>query len=149
MMARFDEVELQAVPAEVQEPAADAPAPPKIAKAPILRRLFALLTDLSLFAALTFALMPLLPASRDVLSLVALGGFIVIISFYYFVGSWMLWRKTVGGTIFDVRVVGEDGESMPLVSATMRWAAIWMSVMTCGIGFAIGLPSRLSSTRSV
>lgn len=147
-MARFDEVELEVV-ADSSPSRTDDGLKPVATKAPLLRRLFALLTDLSLFAALTFALLPLLPASRDLLSLIALGGFIVIVSFYYFVGSWMLWRKTVGGTIFDVRVVGEDGESMPLVSATMRWAAIWMSVMTCGVGFAIGLPSRLSSTRSV
>src|SRR3954471_13480131 len=114
-MARFDEVEFQAV--------ADTPVA-AAGKAPFVRRLLALLTDLSLFAALAFALKPLLPASRDAFSLVALAGFIVIISYYYFVGSWMLWRKTVGGTIFDVRVVAEDGESMPLASATMRWAAV-------------------------
>jgi uncharacterized RDD family membrane protein YckC len=148
MMARFDEVELQAVPVDVEGPAADVPPAQEIPKAPILRRAFALLTDLSLFAALTFALMPLVPASRDVLSIVALAGFIVIVSFYYFVGSWMLWRKTVGGTIFDVRVVGEDGDTMPLTAAVTRWAAMWMSVVTCGIGFVIGLPGRLSNTRS-
>jgi uncharacterized RDD family membrane protein YckC len=148
-VARFDEVELQAVPGNVEAEVPAAAAPQEVAKAPILRRVFAILTDLSLFAALTFALMPLVPASRDLLSLLALAGFVVIVSFYYFVGSWMLWRKTVGGTIFDVRVVGEDGESMPLASATMRWAALWVSVMTCGLGFVIGLPSRLSSTRSV
>jgi len=143
-MARFDEVELQAV--EVDVPAGDAPQ--RLTKAPRLRRLFALLTDLSLFAALTFALLPLLPASRHAFSIVALAGFIVVVSYYYFVGSWLLWRKTVGGTIFDVRVVAEDGESMPLVPATMRWIGMWLSVLTGGIGFVIGLPNRLSNTRS-
>jgi uncharacterized RDD family membrane protein YckC len=149
-VGRFDEQELHV--AAGFSPSSDGLKPittSHIAKASLLRRLFALLTDVSLFAALTFALMPLIPASRDVLSLVALAGFVIIVSYYYFVGSWMLWRKTVGGTIFDVRVVGEDGVSMPLKSATMRWAAMWMSVATCGAGFLVALPDRLSHTRSV
>jgi uncharacterized RDD family membrane protein YckC len=146
-MTRFDEIELQAVP--LGAVAADTAAPATArTSAPWLKRLLAFLTDLSLFAALAFALMPLVPASRDILSVAALAGFIVVVSFYYFVGSWMLWGKTVGGTIFDVRVIGEDGESLPLWGATMRWAALWISMLTCGIGFVISLPDRLSLTKS-
>lgn len=144
-MPRFDEIELQAVPigtASVDET-------PPAANAPRLRRLMALLTDISLFAALTFALLPLVPESRDAFSVVALGGFILIVSYYYFVGSWMLWGKTIGGTIFDVRIVGADGESVPLWAATVRWAALWISLVTCGIGFAVSLPDRMSGTQSI
>ena len=140
-MARFDEVEL--VNPDGQSVTTDA-----ASSAPLLRRVFALLTDLSLFAALTFALLPLLPSSNPAWSILALTGFIVVVSYYYFVGSWMLWRKTVGGTIFDVRVVARDGESMPLMSATMRWFGMWLSVLTGGLGFVIGLPNRLSNTQS-
>ena len=139
-MARFDEVELEAV-------MLDAPAPP--ATTSRLRRFFALLTDLSLFAALTFALLPLLPTSRNTLATIALSGFIVVVSYYYFVGSWLLWRKTIGGTIFDIRVVANEGDSLPLMSATMRWAGLWVSVLTLGIGFLFAVPNRLSGTRSV
>ncbi|MGZ7039282.1 MAG: RDD family protein [Thermoanaerobaculia bacterium] len=146
-MTRFDEIELQAVP--LGAVAADAPVPATRTAAPRLKRLLAFLTDVSLFAALTFALMPLVPASRDGLSIAALAGFIVVVSYYYFVGTWMLWGKTVGGTIFDVRVAGDDGESLPLWGASMRWAALWISLLTCGIGFLIGLPDRLSQTKSV
>jgi len=144
-MPRFDEIELQAVPLG----AATADEPARVAKAPRLRRLMALLTDISLFAALTFALLPLVPDSRDTFPVIALAGFIVIFSYYYFVGSWMLWGKTVGGTIFDVRVAGVDGESLPLWSATVRWAAVWISLLTCGIGFLVALPDRMSNTQSV
>src|SRR5512141_218091 len=143
-MPRFDEIELQAVP--IGTDAAGETQPP--AGAQRLRRLMALLTDLSLFAALTFALLPLVPESHDTFSVVALAGFIVIVSYYYFVGSWMLWGKTVGGTIFDVRVAGADGESVPLWAATVRWAALWISLLTGGLGFVVGLPDRMSNTVS-
>jgi uncharacterized RDD family membrane protein YckC len=144
-MPRFDEIELQAVPLG----AATADEPARVANAPRLRRLMALLTDISLFAALAFALLPLVPASHDTFSVIALAGFIVILSYYYFVGSWMLWGKTVGGTIFDVRVAGVDGQSLPLWGATVRWAAVWISLLTCGIGFLVALPDRMSNTQSV
>ncbi len=145
-MTRFDEIELQAVPLEAV--VARAAAPPAV-PASQLKRSLAFLTDLSLFVALTFALMPLVPASRDSLSIAALGGFIIVVSYYYFVGTWMLWGKTVGGTIFGVRVVGDDGDSLALLGATARWAALWICVLTCGIGFLIALPDRLSRTRAV
>src|SRR5438874_13779151 len=107
---RFDEIELDGMAEIVEEAATD--------DAPRFRRMLALLADLSLFAALTLALAPLLPPSRDAFAIGSLAGFVVIISYYYFVGSWLLWGKTIGGAIFDVRVVSE---AMTPKSVTMRW----------------------------
>jgi uncharacterized RDD family membrane protein YckC len=84
---------------------AAAPPPPAPAPASIFRRLAALLTDLSLFAALGLALSPLLPASMSAISIASLAGFIIIVAFYYFAGTRALWGKTIGGAIFDVRAV--------------------------------------------
>ena len=35
--------------------------------------------------------------------------FLVLISFFYFLGSWLVWGRTIGGTIFDVRIETLDG----------------------------------------
>ena len=123
---RFDEVELQAVPLGNEEAVAVAP-PPPAASHPWLRHLLALLTDLSLFAALALALLPLLPQSYGWLEITALCGFVLVVSYYYFVGAWMLWGKTIGGTIFDVRVV-----SRTLRDATKRWAWTTAGVTIAG-----------------
>ena len=142
---RFDEVELQAVPIAEGLPQPAAAAVPDSGEAPRFRRLLALLTDLSLFAALALALTPLLPVSRNTVATLALAGFIVMMSYYYFVGAWLLWGKTVGGAIFDVRVVAGMRSPMSLKAATLRWVGIYFSLLTGGIGFALAaLPSRLS-----
>jgi uncharacterized RDD family membrane protein YckC len=150
-MRRFDEVELEPV---VFEPPADSDA--TLFSAPRHRRLFALLTDLSLFAALSLALSPFLPPSTNIIAIAALGGFVLVISFYYFVGVWLLWGKTVGGAIFDVRVVPVHGGAMSLKNASVRWAGVCLSLLTGGIGFALAvlpsalsLPDLLSKTRCV
>ena len=143
---RFDEIELDGLAPVIEEaPAGD--------DAPRFRRLLALLTDLSLFAALTLALAPLLPPAREAFAMASLAGFIVVISYYYFVGSWLLWGKTIGGAIFDVRVVSD---AMTPKSATLRWLGLYLSLFTAGIGFLFALlPSRrsladrLSATRCV
>lgn len=139
---RFDEVELEGVPL-IEEPV-----PPEAVTAPgapRLRRLAALLTDISLFVALAFVLVPLLPEPWGWVQGAAIGGFVLMLSYYYFVGSWMLWGKTIGGAIFDVRVVSRGGEAMTLRSASMRWVAFYLSLMTLGAGFALAaLPSRRS-----
>jgi uncharacterized RDD family membrane protein YckC len=111
---RFDEVELQSVPLE--EVAATQPATPRRS---LVRHGLAILIDLSLFVALALALSPFLPQPASGIALTALGGFLLMLSFYYFVGAWMLWGKTVGGAIFDVRV-----EARTLRQATLRWASI-------------------------
>ncbi len=153
-MQRFDEIELQAVPL-VEEIGAPPPiAEIKSSDAPRFRRFLALLTDLSLFVALGLALSPLLPASNNSVAIGALAGFVLMTSYYYFVGTWLLWGKTVGGAIFDVRIVSEEQEAMSVRSATLRWVAVLISLLTAGIGFAMAvlpsrrsLPDRLSGTR--
>src|SRR5438477_7983047 len=128
---KFDELELESVPFEIAaatEPATDT-------DAPRLKRLAALIIDLSLFAALALALSPLLPAARGPLAVGALAGFVVVVSYYYYAGSWLLWGKTVGGAIFDVRVVPARAPAMSLKSATMRWLGLYLSLATAGIGF--------------
>jgi len=132
---RFDEMELDGLAAVIEE------APPSD-DAPRFRRLLALLTDLSLFAALTLALAPLLSPNRDAFAIASLAGFVILISYYYFVGSWLLWGKTIGGAIFDVRVVSD---AMTPRSVTMRWVGMIASMLTAGVGFLFAaLPSRLS-----
>lgn len=123
---RFDEIELEAVPLGGVEPEvlADPDPPPAPAAPPRLRRMLALLTDLSLFAALTLALSPLLPQPYDWPQLAALGGFVLVMSYYYFVGAWMLWGKTIGGAIFDVRVA-----TATLRDASLRWAILIATVL--------------------
>lgn len=97
---RFDEIELQ--PGTFD---ADGEAPPRNSSSgvSVLRQVAALLTDLSLFAALGLALTPLLPSSMSAVSIASLAGFLVIVAFYYFAGMRALWGRTIGGTIFDVR----------------------------------------------
>jgi uncharacterized RDD family membrane protein YckC len=113
--------------------------------APRFRRLFALLIDLSLFVALTLALSPLLPATFNWKAAAGLGGFVLLISYYYFVGMWLLWGRTIGGTIFDVKVISPDRGAMAFGRASQRWAGVLLSLLTGGLGFALAaLPSRLS-----
>jgi uncharacterized RDD family membrane protein YckC len=154
---RFDEVELEVVPLGSEEPAARVvEAEAASDDATRMRRLMTLLTDLSLFAALLLTLSPLLPEPATVLSVAALGGFIVVLSYYYFVGTWLLWGKTIGGAIFEVRVVSDLDRAMSLRAASTRWAAIYLSLLSGGLGFALAalpsrrsLPDRMSGTRSV
>jgi len=157
---RFDEIELEPVPlggiGEVEEPAAPSAGPVASGAAPRGRRLLALLTDLSLFAALVLALSPLLPQPSTWMHVAALAGFAVVLSYYYYVGTWLLWGKTIGGAIFDVRVVPSGSKAMSLRDATLRWSALYLSLATCGLGFALAalpsrqsLPDRMSGTRCV
>jgi len=104
---RFDEVELEAVPEVEELPLLSAP-PSSRHDAPRFRRMLALLSDVSLFIAMTLAMSALLPVSRNAGAVFALAAFIVMTSYYYFVGTWLLWGKTIGGAIFDVRVAGND-----------------------------------------
>lgn len=124
---RFDEIELEPVPFDLPSP--DPAPPPALDRAPFFRRAAALLIDLSLFAALALALSPLLPASASWLTLAGLGGFVALLSYYYFVGAWMLWGKTIGGTIFDVRTAG----AMSLRKASLRWLVLLGSLAAAGV----------------
>ena len=144
-MARFDEIELQPAVFDFADVAVEPDAAPAVTHAPRIKRLLALLTDLSLFVALALALSPLLPASMSWPAVGSLAGFVLLVSYYYFVGSWLLWGKTIGGTIFDVKIVGVGASAIPLKNATQRWAGICLSLLSGGIGFALAaLPSRLS-----
>lgn len=144
-MQRFDEIELEPVPLIEEPPALASFAEPARDDATRFRRFLALVTDLSLFVALTLALSPLLPMTRNFVSVAALAGFVLMTSYYYFAGTWLLWGKTVGGAIFDVKVVSETETAMSLRAATCRWVGFIGSLLTAGIGFAIAvLPSRRS-----
>lgn len=140
---RFDQVELETVPLVGDE----VPAKPSHA-APWLRRLLALLTDLSLFAALALALLPLLSEPGAWLPRLSLAGFVTVFSYYYFVGSWILWGKTVGGAIFDVRVASNQPGAISVRAASLRWAGLCLSLLTAGLAFLFRLPDRLSDTHS-
>ena len=141
---RFDEIELEAVPQLIEEPEGA----PLTDAAPRGKRLLALLADLSLFVALALALSPLLPQPANWMHYASLGGFVVVMSYYYFAGSWLLWGKTIGGTIFDVRVVANEG-AMSLRAASARWAALYLSLAMAGIGLLFLLPDRVSGTRCI
>ncbi len=141
-MPRFDEIELEPVTFEIEETPAITS---NLEHAPRFRRLLALLTDLSLFVALSLALSPLLPLSITWPTVAALAGFVVVVSYYYFVGTWLLWGKTIGGTIFDVKVIASGDDSMAWKRASLRWLGLYLSLLSGGIGFALAaLPSRLS-----
>jgi hypothetical protein len=143
-MQRFDEMELESLPAIEDESIPEDGE--GLAEATRTSRLLALLTDLSLFGAFALALSPLLPAGPSRIAIASLAGFVVVVSYYYFVGSWLLWGKTVGGAIFDVRVVAStELPAMALRNATLRWAGIYLSLLTLGVGFLLAaLPSRRS-----
>jgi hypothetical protein len=125
---RFDEIELESVPLGIEEP----PAAAVRSTTPWGKRFLALLTDLSLFAALVLGLSPLLPQPYAWPHLLALAGFVVVLSYYYFVGAWMLWGKTIGGAIFDVRV---STDSLSLRDASVRWAAVYLTLLVIGLGW--------------
>lgn len=151
---RFDEMELEAVPLGLDDAAPEVETPK--GEASRIRRALSLLTDLSLFAALVVAILPLSPSTRSWMHDAALGGFALIVSYYYFVGAWLLWGKTIGGVIFDVRVVDEPAGTITWAAASGRWAAMLLSLATGGLGFLLAaLPSnrsladRLSGTRCV
>ena len=75
----------------------------------------------------------------------ALAGFVLLVSFYYFAGTWLLWGKTIGGTIFDVKVISAGNDAMAFKQATQRWLGLCLSLITAGLGFALAaFPSRLS-----
>jgi len=173
MTVRFDEMELFKGPAadeaEVQAPAPareeKAPAAdPGMAVAPRWRRTLAFATDASLFLALALAMSPLLDFRANFEetlraewpAMIAFAGFVLLLSFHYFVVSWAVWGRTVGGSIFDTRVTLVDGSPIDFRNASLRWAWMLVSVATCGLGFLVGivpggrsLADRMSNSRSL
>jgi uncharacterized RDD family membrane protein YckC len=171
MTRRFDEVELYPGTApEVAVPLPDLTPGliPVLAEhsgpAPRYRRTLSFLTDASLFAALALALTPLIPDYIDFRTtfqeewpaIGALTGFLVLVSFFYFLGSWLVWGRTIGGTIFDVRIETLEGAPPDFERALRRWGAMYFSVLSGGIGFLLALlpggrslADRFSQTRAV
>lgn len=154
MGSRFDEVDLlTVVPPEEVVPATEVA--PAIARgaASRLRRILSLAVDLSLFFALALAMSPLLPAKLDatrwtpgdLLTVFGLAGFLLLLSYYYFTVCWLVWGKTIGGAISDVRVVADGKEALDARGATIRWFGTLLSVLTAGLGF---LPALLPGGRS-
>ena len=179
-MARFDEIDLikdkdsPAGAAKASEPVvAEFPARARPFRvrtaagevtptrpASLLNRSLALVTDLSLFVALALALSPLLPPGNIFGSAAIPAGamalFLVLLSYYYFALSWLIWGRTVGGSIFETRVIQTADGVMDLGSASRRWAGTLLSVLTAGLGFIPALfpghrslADRMSGTRCV
>lgn len=166
MATRFDEIELlkpiDPFRIESKEPAAPEPV---LSGSPVpasrYRRSLAFLTDLSLFIALALALSPLLPARElstrnlnDWVLLAGFAGFVLLVSFYYFLYSWVVWGKTIGGAIFDLRVADVSGSPIDFRNAGKRWMGMILSTLMGGLGFllalfpgAASLPDRMSSSR--
>jgi uncharacterized RDD family membrane protein YckC len=175
MTVRFDEMELFKGPAaepergsvaesrDVQAIPAEA-ARDSLASAPRWRRVLAFATDAPLFLALALAMSPLLnlrAGLEETLraewpAIAAFAGFVLLLSFHYFVVSWAVWGRTVGGSIFDTRVALVDGSPIDFRNATRRWAWMLVSIATCGVGFLVGLlpggrslADRMSNSRAL
>ncbi|MGK2857212.1 MAG: RDD family protein [Thermoanaerobaculia bacterium] len=171
MTVKFDELELfkgpdevpqglRAVTMETEEPSPPAAAVP----APRWRRTLAFATDASLFLALALAMSPLLEmrttfeatVRAEWPALVSFSAFILLLSFHYFVVSWAVWGRTVGGSIFDTRVAAVDGGPIDFKSSARRWAWMLASIATCGLGFFVALlpggrslADRMSQSKSL
>lgn len=171
MAARFDEVDLfpelaasivREVPLVAATPLTDLPA----RSAPLYRRVLTILADITLFLALFLALLPLCgiadsPASLDTIlrawpQLASVTAFLLLVSYFYFVGSWIVWGRTIGGAIFDVRLVSDTGAPAGAKGASKRWAGMMVSLLLGGSGFLAALlpgqkslADRLSMTKSI
>jgi len=150
-MPRFDEIELRKHTTPDDTPAEETP---RIPAASRVRRILTFVTDLSLFVALFTAMSPLIQWRATWIDtvdaawpeLASLAAFVLIVSYYYFVLCWLIWGRTVGGAIFEVRVISENGAPVDFVAASRRWVASLLSLATAGLGF---LPALLPSARSV
>jgi uncharacterized RDD family membrane protein YckC len=168
MTRRFDEIELRGMgdtPAPEPEPERGEEVVEDVSRpASRFKRVLALLTDLSLFLALALAISPALPMRESIeqtlnaewRAVAALAGFLLLVSYYYFVGCWVLWGKTIGGAIFDVRIVSAGRARVAFQDATNRWFWTLFSIGSAGVGFLPGLfpgtrtlSDRLSSTRAI
>ena len=111
------------------------------------------LVCLSLLAALIFAFKPLFPPSGSVAGWTALIAFLILFSLYYFVSSWMVWKRTLGAGILAIRIDAEDRAGVTFRRALRRWVGTVVSVATVGLGFLLAtlpphrsLPDRMSDT---
>lgn len=156
MSVRFDEIELFKGPDEPGEPTPPESEPVQVPEMvePVVRvvasrsrRILAFLTDMSLFVALGLALSPLLDVRATLegtlraepFASVGFAAFLLLMSYYYFVGTWVVWGKTVGGSIFDMRIASANGLPVDVRSASIRWCAMLLSILTAGFGFLIAV----------
>lgn len=149
---RFDEVELRNNPELIVETHESGPSIDD-RHAPLWRRSLSLIVDLSLLAALIFGFKPLFPPSGSVAGWLALVAFLILFSLYYFVSSWMVWKRTLGAAILAIRIEAKDQTGVTFRRALKRWAGTVMAVATAGIGFLLALvpphrslPDRMSDT---
>jgi len=167
METRFDELELLSeTVAPISPPALTSDYGPTASNgpAPRYRRTLAFLADASLFFALFFALLPLGGISIGELrdsalawpQISAVVSFLLLLSYFYHVGAWLIWGRTIGGAIFDVRIVADKGQPADVRSASKRWLGMLVSGMTGGLGFMVALlpgsrslSDRLSRTRAI
>lgn len=153
--ADFPSVEIPLSPLPERPPAPRPTEPeagvPQIVPASRLNRVLALATDLSLFAAVGLALSPLVETgptlattfSQAPLGISSLLAFLLLLSLYYFPLCWMIWGRTVGAALFDLRVVADDGGAVTAPQAAKRWIVTLLSLITALVGFVPGLlPSR-------
>ena len=89
-------------------------------------------------------------------ALASFAAFMLLLSFHYFVVSWSVWGRTVGGSIFDTRVASLDGTAIDFRSSALRWAWMLVSIATGGVGFLVALlpggrslADRMSQSRSL
>jgi len=161
MTPRFDEVELR------KDPLNETELPKEFVTKSLelsgrFRRFMTTATDLSIFVALTLALSPLLPFRVTLVDTLTQAWmpwagmvlFLLLFSYFYFAGSWLLWGRTVGSTIFETRIVSEEFGHVSIKAASLRWLGSFLSILTAGIGFLLAalpggrsLPDRLSKTR--
>lgn len=156
MSVRFDEIELFKGPDEPTGTEAQNPDPaetPTVVEpvgrvlASRSRRILAFLTDASLFVALGLALSPLIDVRTTLeatlraepFAVAGFAAFLLLVSYYYFVGAWVVWGKTVGGSIFDLRIAAADGLPIDVRAASIRWSAMYLSLLTAGLGFLIAI----------
>lgn len=137
---RFDEIELigteRSPSASVRD---EKGAPPPEADAPLWRRALALGLDLSLLGALVLTLGPLLPTGIDLRAALAIAGFLAIFSLCYFTSGWMVWGRTLGGAVANVRVVTDDHLGVTFRRSFLRWTGLVLSLVTAGFGFVPAL----------
>ncbi|HUO84362.1 MAG TPA: RDD family protein [Thermoanaerobaculia bacterium] len=152
-MPRFDEIELQKGVAPALPPS-EPDAGSRVPSAPLWRRAVAFLIDLSLFGALAMAMWPLvstdgsngLTPGPDAGAMIGLGGFLLLLSYYYFVLSWLIWGRTIGSAILELRIVEEGRRPIHFARASRRWLATVASVLLAGFGF---LPALFPGHRSL
>jgi uncharacterized RDD family membrane protein YckC len=105
-----------------------------------MRRMIAFIIDFSLFIAAAIAMSPIIPEGEDAtIARLAVVGFLVIVSLYYLSLGWMVWGKTIGGAIMDIRVVSLSLGDVDLRRAARRWAGTMLSILTFGLGFVPAL----------